>query len=716
MKKTFKTMLALMAGAMTFTGCTSDILENTPEQIPSALKPMTFTATQESDATRAAIVGTAINWTEGDKISIFDGSTENNGNQEFTLTGEAGKPSGTFEGTAAEASTYYALYPDASSSKTGVPTREEAVAAAGTYEMYFGAWEAMWGNDRVVGDINAAEISQENKAIILAYFNNESITTKSGLQLNAGNIEGVAFPAAQTATVGTADPKAMLMIGTSDNTNNIQFKNVCAYLKVTPTFDCTSIVLKSNGTESLAGTVTVDYNDGNPTTTATNGTSTVTLSGTIAANSTYYIAVLPATLEGGFTVEFKDASNKVIGSKSTAKKVAFARNKVINLGSFNMYPPEGSNGSATRTGSNAEVKWVQLWENGPKFAEYNVGAASETEYGGYYCWGGIIDKDPNSACNDEGAVLTGTDDTATNLWGSKWRMPTLAEVQGLLNNCTAQWVTNYKNTDVNGMLCSGKGAYAANSIFLPAIGYSDGAKVLGQGEYGNYWTSTPYGVRAKYMTLNPNEGVSFGHVLHKWGYSVRAVLNEATTGTAKATINGSDVDVNWVQLWKDGPKFAEYNVGVTDGKAESFGSYYCWGGSIDKDSEKSYNDGTVELTGDNDTATKLWGSNWRMPTSDELSALLSECTCTTTTQNEVYGLLCTGKDDYASNSVFLPASGFHNFGMVISEGSNGFYWSSTPYESSAYYLYSSSVGQDVSNGNDRDYGQSVRAVLKESAE
>ncbi|MDO4824289.1 MAG: hypothetical protein Q4A08_09010, partial [Bacteroidales bacterium] len=35
----------------------------------------------------------------------------------------------------------------------------------------------------------------------------------------------------------------------------------------------------------------------------------------------------------------------------------------------------------------------------------------------------------------------------------------------------------------------------------------------------------------------------------------------ATTGTAKATIGGSEVDVKWVQLWENGPKFAEYNVG-----------------------------------------------------------------------------------------------------------------------------------------------------------
>ena len=61
----------------------------------------------------------------------------------------------------------------------------------------------------------------------------------------------------------------------------------------------------------------------------------------------------------------------------------------------------------------------------------------------------------------------------------------------------------------------------------------------------------------------------------------------ATTGTAKATIGGSEVDVNWVQLWENGPKFAEYNVGVTDGKAEGYGGDY-WS-STPNGSNNAYN-------------------------------------------------------------------------------------------------------------------------------
>lgn len=109
--------------------------------------------------------------------------------------------------------------------------------------------------------------------------------------------------------------------------------------------------------------------------------------------------------------------------------------------------------------------------------------------------------------------------------------------------------------------------------------------------------------------------------------------DNATTGYAAIKGGGT---VKWVQLWKNGPKFAEYNVGVTDGKAESYGSYYYWGGiwpnGESEDWALAYKDdhntGTIDLTGDNDTATNLWGSNWRMATYEEFEALVDSENCT----------------------------------------------------------------------------------------
>ena len=172
------------------------------------------------------------------------------------------------------------------------------------------------------------------------------------------------------------------------------------------------------------------------------------------------------------------------------------------------------------------VKWVQLWENGPKFAEYNVCAKSATEYGGYYAWGGSKDKvaDQNTGTD----ALSGTDDTATKLWGGNWRMPTQAELNALLNNenCTCTWAVQ---NDVNGLLCRGKEGtdYASNSVFLPAAGYCYLGGVSDQGDYGGYWSSTPAGSRRyAYYLYFLSGGQYVADCDRDCGYSIRAVLAE----------------------------------------------------------------------------------------------------------------------------------------------------------------------------------------------
>ena len=188
----------------------------------------------------------------------------------------------------------------------------------------------------------------------------------------------------------------------------------------------------------------------------------------------------------------------------------------------------------------------------------------------------------------------------------------------------------------------------------------------------------------------------------------------ATTGTEKRT---GDIDVKWVQLWENGPKFAEYNVGAANNKAEDYGGYYCWGKIDDKDANGVYNYGESALTGRDDTATKLWGSNWRMPTQAELEALLNSTNCDVqwTTVGGVSGCKFTGKGDYSSNSVFLPAAGYYLDNSVSDQGDRGFYWSSTPkpFDSGRACDLHFDSGNQYVGYYDRYYGCSVRAVLAE---
>lgn len=188
--------------------------------------------------------------------------------------------------------------------------------------------------------------------------------------------------------------------------------------------------------------------------------------------------------------------------------------------------PAGSTGAATRTGD-INVNWVQLWEGGPKFAVYNVGATSATDYGGYYAWGGNQDKKDDHYTGE--GPLSGDNDTATKLWGSNWRMPTQAELQDLIDNCTVENVVDPSDDKkILGNKFTGKGAYASNSIFLPAAGYCTFGLVDHQGVYGRYWSSTPKTKGSSYayclgFTSGYQDGLNYEH---KVGCSVRAVLAE----------------------------------------------------------------------------------------------------------------------------------------------------------------------------------------------
>ena len=100
-----------------------------------------------------------------------------------------------------------------------------------------------------------------------------------------------------------------------------------------------------------------------------------------------------------------------------------------------------------------------------------------------------------------------------------------------------------------------------------------------------------------------------------------------------------------------------------------------------------YIDATGNLTAAHDAATAHLGAPWRMPTSAEIDALISNCTTTWTTRNGVYGRLVTGKGDYSSRSIFFPAAGFGDSSYLDGPGSRGGYWSSTPESGYSYYAW-----------------------------
>ena len=182
--------------------------------------------------------------------------------------------------------------------------------------------------------------------------------------------------------------------------------------------------------------------------------------------------------------------------------------------------------------------------SGTLWATCNVGASSPSDYGNYYAWGETTTKSSYSwynlkYCNDTTAdsfskynqnqggtvdnktTLELSDDAARANWGGSWRMPTIAEFQELIDECTWTWTT-----------MNGKNGYKVvsksngNSIFLPAAGYYYDTSLLSAGSDGTYWSSSlyeSYSYYARYLGFYSGDHYT-RYNSRKLGGSVRPVL------------------------------------------------------------------------------------------------------------------------------------------------------------------------------------------------
>ncbi|MBO5958426.1 MAG: TIR domain-containing protein [Bacteroidales bacterium] len=155
--------------------------------------------------------------------------------------------------------------------------------------------------------------------------------------------------------------------------------------------------------------------------------------------------------------------------------------------------------------------------SGLKWATCNVGANKPEEDGCYYAWGEtktkeVYDTVTSLTYGKKLGDFSGVEryDAATANWGSSWRMPTSSEFQELIDNCTWTFTSIGGNA---GFLVTGKNG---NSIFLPASGSHNGqskATKNGKGNYGRYWSSTPYDIYSAYGLY-----FSSGFEYVNWGY------------------------------------------------------------------------------------------------------------------------------------------------------------------------------------------------------
>lgn len=177
---------------------------------------------------------------------------------------------------------------------------------------------------------------------------------------------------------------------------------------------------------------------------------------------------------------------------------------------------------------------------------------------------------------------------------------------------------------------------------------------------------------------------------------------------------GRVVDLGLSVYW------ASCNLGAE--KPEEFGNYYAWGetkpkSSYTKDNYSYYNASTAlytdignDISGTQyDAATVNLGSDWRMPTKDEMQELIDNCIWEWTQINGINGYKATSKIN--NNSIFLPAAGYYSGFYLIFKNEDLEYWTANKYNAEHSYFVNKGV---LSTGwmitTSKYYGLSIRPV------
>lgn len=247
----------------------------------------------------------------------------------------------------------------------GVDTRTTLVPdddpSDGTYH------QIHWVNgDRI--NVDGVEFSTEDDGA-KAYFTTEEAFDEDNdyvaiYPATAGTaLSSVTIPAAQQAVVGDFHSAAAVSVAVS-NTTTLDFKNVTSILKFQVPVSAASVTISAD--EPLAGEVSVDYNNGEPTWESVNAVNSVTVTGEFEPEVDYYVTILPGT-KTNFTVRIDGVVSRV------ATTVNAKRSMVMNMGvlpepigngiSFNgsVYEISSADGLAAALSNNkvTEVKIVE---------------------------------------------------------------------------------------------------------------------------------------------------------------------------------------------------------------------------------------------------------------------------------------------------------------------------------------------------------------------
>lgn len=167
--------------------------------------------------------------------------------------------------------------------------------------------------------------------------------------------------------------------------------------------------------------------------------------------------------------------------------------------------------------------------SGTLWAKCNVGASNETDYGNYYQWGKGSSQHLSTYQQpmymEEIDTLPENLDTATQVMGGQWHMPTTDQFNELITNTTYQYITI---NNINGYKFIGQNN---NYIFLPQAGTYYNNELNALNSSGYYWSSTGHKSESGNFDINNAENLYFNkskievdYCTRNFGMAIRGVV------------------------------------------------------------------------------------------------------------------------------------------------------------------------------------------------
>lgn len=166
--------------------------------------------------------------------------------------------------------------------------------------------------------------------------------------ISAAGVITTTFPALQEYAAGSFGGGANIMCAVSSD-NFLSFKNIGGFIKLqlTGSATVTSIKLRGNDSEKLAGKMQVTPHASSPTVVmdaAASGEITLDCGSGVTLSSTptpFFIAIPPVTFSQGITIDIYDSDGNCM-SKSSSASITVARNHILPMASTPYVPGAGT--------------------------------------------------------------------------------------------------------------------------------------------------------------------------------------------------------------------------------------------------------------------------------------------------------------------------------------------------------------------------------------